>query len=169
MREPHWYYAFSVKHVRTNGHFTHMMECSCGTTVPETRRTCPSCDRVIHPDALDPAVQDPTRSTTTIAHLRGENAALTVAAATAESQRLAAEAEAERLTDALRDVTREHELVVNEIRELKARLLEAEERSRILRVRLDSLGLSAYRPFEASQGRLFPLATDHQSDQDAQP
>jgi hypothetical protein len=122
-----------------------MQECRrCATMVPNERRSCPICGNIVHPEAVDPPVQDQQRSTTTIANLRSDNETLRAAIERADQERTAAEQESNELREALALISLEHQGTMEEARDLKRLLEDLIERSRLLRA------------FEASQVQLFP-------------
>lgn len=135
-----------------------MRDCGCGTSVAEDRRTCPGCGREINPAGTDPTIQDTRRSTTIIAGLRSEMQELSTRATEAEERRKLAETGALALKESLAGLSTEHSELINEMRELNERLRTLEERAKLLRAQFDALGISTFRPWDASQAPLFPTA-----------
>ncbi len=132
-----------------------MSVCSCDTVVADSARTCPRCGKVVNPGGRDPGVLDHQRSAATIANLRSEAIELRERTQNAEHERDAAASESERLRVELAQIAAEHADLLQETRALHDLLRTLDERSHLLRARLDALGVSTYRPFEASQASLF--------------
>lgn len=132
-----------------------MAECVCGARVADHLRTCPQCGRELNPEGADQTIQDQKRSTTVIAELRQQARDLTERTELAERRRTLAEDNAAHLRESLAELAEAMELLTLEQRQLRERLHDVEERSRIFRVRFEALGVSTYRPFSASQAPMF--------------
>ncbi|CAN5737169.1 hypothetical protein BH23CHL5_BH23CHL5_19120 [soil metagenome] len=98
---------------------------------------------------------DQQRSTTTIANLRSEAIELRERTQKAERERDEATSESALLRAKLAQIAAAHADLLQETRALHDLLRALDERSHLLRARLDALGISTYRPFEASQASLF--------------
>jgi hypothetical protein len=119
----------------------------------------------VNPGSRDPGIQNQERSVLTIARLRDENAQLRKDVEDATMARDAAMEETDALRTSLEQLAREHREVFDDVQTLRAMLQDVDKRARHLRVHFESLGVSFYRPFDASQAPLFPSEFGHSSRQ----
>ncbi len=132
-----------------------MKECRCGSSVPDDRRTCPTCGAEVNPTASDPALQDQRRQGLVIAELRAANASLSEQLEQASQQRDTLSEEALALRTELDSLADEYRDVQAEVAVLKQMIRQLDERVRAMRSRFDAMDVPLFEPFEASQAPLF--------------
>ena len=136
-----------------------MNECRCGTSVPDDRRTCPSCGTEVNPGQSDPALQDQRRQGMIIAELRAEKRTLEEELKQTRTERDEIESEAAMLRSEIEELTTEYREIQDEIMVLKEMIRQLDARTRTMRSRFDAMRIPLFQPFVASQTPLFPAET----------